>query len=54
MLVDHLFQCGISPWPKTAENAIFTQRNKRMDRPTKRLADGQMNRLTDPLIKMHS
>ena len=35
MLVDHLFQCRISPWPKTAEKRGFC--TGVTDRPT----DGQ-------------
>ena len=36
MLVDHLFQCRISPWPKTAEKRGFCTgvTDRRTDRPT--------------------
>ena len=41
MLVDHLFQCRISPWPKTAKKRGF--RTGVTDRPT----NGRMDRRTD-------
>ena len=37
MLVDHLFQCRISPWPKTAEKHGFCTGVR--DRPTNRRRD---------------
>ena len=40
MLVDHLFQCRISPWPKTAEKRGFCR--------------GVMDGRTDPLVEMRS
>ena len=38
MLVDHLFQCRISPWPKTAEKRGFCTgvTDGRTDRPSYR------------------
>ena len=42
MLVDHLFQCRISPWPKTAEKQFFCTgvtdgpTDRRTDRPSYR------------------
>ena len=48
MLVDHLFQCRISPWPKTAEKRGFS--TGVTDGPT----DGPTDRRTDPLIEMRS
>ena len=46
MLVDHLFQCRISPWPKIAEKRGFC--TCVMDGPT----DGPTDGRTDPLIEM--
>ena len=48
MLVDHLFQHRISPWPKTAEKRGFS--TGVTDRPT----DGPTDGRTDPLIEMRS
>ena len=42
MLVDHLFQCRISPWPKTAEKCGFC--TGVTDRPTDRRMDGRTDR----------
>ena len=45
MLVDHLFQCRISPWPKTAEKRGFCtgvtdgRTDGRTDGPTDRRTD---------------
>merc|ERR1712074_343624 len=41
MLVDHLFQCRISLWPKTAEKRGFRTgvTDRRADRPTDRRTD---------------
>ena len=51
MLVDHLFQYRISPWPKTAEKRVFLHlRNGHTDGPT----DGPTDGRTDPLIEMRS
>ena len=52
MLDDHLFQCRISPWPKTAEKRGFHTgvTDGRTDRRTDRRTDGR----TDPLIEMRS
>ena len=60
MLVDHLFQYGISPWPKTAEKRGFctcvtdipTDRrtDRRTDRPSYRdafLTDASKNKTAD-------
>ena len=44
MLVDHLFQYRISPWPKTAEKCGFCTG----------VTDGRTNGRTDPLTKMRS
>ena len=43
MLLDHLFQCRISPWPKTAEKRVFCTcvKDRRTDRPTDGPTDGQ-------------
>ena len=56
MLVDHLFQCRISPWPKTAEKRVFCtdgrtdgRTDRRTDRPSYRdafLTDASKNELT--------
>ena len=48
MLVDHLFQYRISPWPKSAEKRGF--RTGVTDGPTDRRTDGR----TDPFIEMRS
>ena len=45
MLVDHLFQCRISPWPKTAEKRGF--RTGVTDRPTDGWTDRQTEGRTD-------
>ena len=54
MLVDHLFQCRISPWPKTAEKRGFC--TGVTDRPTDGRTDGPTDGPTDgrtnPLIEM--
>jgi len=52
MLVDHLFQCRISPWPKTAEKrgSCTDVTDRRTDGPT----DGPTDGRTDPLIEMRS
>ena len=53
MLVGHLFQFRISPWPKTAERRGFctgvTDRRTygRTDGPTDGPTDGRTDRLTD-------
>ena len=45
MLVDHLFQCRISPWPRTAEKrGICTGVT---DRPTDGRTDGRTDGPTD-------
>ena len=44
MLVDHLFQCRVSPWPKTAEKRGFRTG----------VTDGRTDGQTDPLIEMRS
>ena len=46
MLVDHLFQYRISPWPKTAEKRGFCTgvTDGPMDRRTDRLTDRQMDK----------
>ena len=50
MLVDHLFQCRISPWPKTAEKRGFCtcvtdiRTNGPTDGPTDRRTDGPTDR----------
>ena len=44
MLVDHLFQCRISLWQKTAKNYVFCTG----------VTDGLTNRRTNPLIEMRS
>ena len=46
MLVDHLFQCRTSPWPKTAKNTFFAQA-LRTDRRTDGPTDGPTDRPTD-------
>ena len=56
MLVDHLFQCRISPWPKTAEKRGFCTgvtdgpTDGRTDRRTDGPTDGRTDGRTDPLI----
>ena len=45
MFVDHLFQCRISPWPKTAEKRGFC--TGVTDRPTDRRTDGPTDGRTD-------
>ena len=52
MLVDHLFQYRISPWPKTAEKRGFC--TCVMDIPTDGPTDGRTDGRTDPLIEMCS
>ena len=49
MLVDHLFQCRISPWPKTAEKRGFCTgvTDRWTDGPTDRRTDGPTDRRTD-------
>ena len=52
ILVDHLFQCRISLWPKTAEKYVFLHKrygrtDRPMDGPTDGPTDQQMDRLTD-------
>ena len=42
MLVDHLFQCRVSPWPKTAEKRDFC--TGVTDRPTDRWTDRRTDR----------
>ena len=68
MLVDHLFQYRISPWPKTAEKRGFCtgvtdgptdrqtdgQTDRRTDGPRDRRTDGRTDGQTDPLIEMRS
>ena len=39
MLVDHLFQCQISPWPKTAKKRGFCTGARLMDRQTNQWTD---------------
>ena len=43
MLVDHLFQCRISPWPKKAEKRVFCTgvTDRPTNGPTDRRTDGQ-------------
>ena len=50
ILVDHLFQCRISPWPKTAEKRSFCTgvTDQRTDGPT----DGRTDGRTKPLIEL--
>ena len=52
MLVDHLFPCRNSPWPKTTEKQGFCAgvTDRPMDRPT----DGRPDGRTDPLKEMRS
>ena len=54
MLVDHLFQCRISPWPKTAEKRGFCTgvTDRPTDGRTDRRTDGPTNQRTRPLIEM--
>ena len=52
MLVDHLFQYRISPWPKTAEKRGFC--TCVTDIPTDGRMDGRTDGRTDPVIEMHS
>ena len=54
MLVDHLFQYRISPWPKTAEKRGFCTcvTDIRTDGPTDRRTDGRTDGRTDPLIEL--
>ena len=49
MLVDHLFQCRISPWPKTAEKRGFCTgvTDRPTDRRTDRRTDGPTDGRTD-------
>ena len=60
MLVDHLFQYRISPWPKTAKNRGFCTgvTDGHMDGPTDGWTDGwtdgRTDGRTDPLIEMRS
>ena len=64
MLVDHLFQFRISPWPKAAKKRGFCtgltdgQTDRRTDRPTDgqtdQPMDGWTDGRTDPLIEMRS
>ena len=44
MLVDHLFQYRISPWPKTAEKRFFFAQAKRTDGRTNRWTDRRTDR----------